>query len=428
MKGFEFTMTELKKLHIIQSVFDGIRTGREASNSLGISERQVWRLVARVKTQGQLGITHANKFNKPIHAFSTEFKDKIVELKLSDKYCEANISHFKDLLKEFENITISYSSLYNILKKKGIVSPMRYKEKKIHRRRKRKEYFGELIQTDATPFDWFNIGKQYSLHGYIDDASGKILGLYMCENECLMGYLEITRQMLKKYGSPQTIYSDRYSVFFPVKSQKITIEEQLEGKEEPTTQYKRITDSLGIELIPASSSQAKGRIERLWKTLQSRLLTEFKIRDIKTIEEANKFLIEYIDTYNKKFAIEPEKQKSKFIPLPSYIDLDLLLTSKLSRKIDNAGTFTINNKRFQIVNNRILPNVKVNIFISHKIGIIVEHNDTRYKVVCINNIPNTFASINLNKLCKEHSLEVKEFATKLCSSNSKECEPLLASS
>ena len=143
-----------------------------------------------------------------------------------------------------------------------------------------------LVQTDGTPFDWFNIGNKYSLHGYIDDATGKILGLYMCENECLMGYLEITRQMLKKYGSPVAIYSDKYSVFFPTSSQKLTTEEQLEGKEKPTTQFHRIMDFLGIELIAASTSQAKGRIERLWETLQDRLVTEFKINNIKTIDDA----------------------------------------------------------------------------------------------------------------------------------------------
>ena len=148
-----------------------------------------------------------------------------------------------------------------------------------------------LVQTDGTPFDWFNIGKKYSLHGYIDDATGKILGLYMCENECLMGYLEITRQMLKKYGSPIAIYSDKYSVFFPTSYQKVTIEEELKGKLKPTTQFHRIMDFLGIELIAASTSQAKGRIERLWETLQDRLVTEFKINHITTIEKLINFYL-----------------------------------------------------------------------------------------------------------------------------------------
>ena len=428
MKEGLYTMNEIKRISIIQSVIDKKRTQKEAAKALNISDRQIRKIVKRFKEEGPDGIKHKNKFNKPSHTFSDDFKQKIIELKLSEDYIDTNFSHFKDLLEERENIKISYSALYNILKNNNIKSKKAHRCKKIHRRRKRKECEGMLVQTDGTPFDWFNIGRKYSLHGYIDDASGKILGLYMCENECLMGYLEITRQMLTNYGSPVAIYSDKYSVFFPSSSQKVTLEEQLAGKEKPTTQFYRIMDFLGIELIPASTSQAKGRIERLWQTLQDRLITEFKLNNIKTIEEANKFLPKYIKKYNKRFAIEPECKDSKFIPLPAYVDLDLLLTNKLTRVIDSAGMFSIQNQKFQIVNNDILPNVKVNIYISHKIGIVVEHKEKRYNVICIENVPSSYSTLNLKNLCKEHQLEVKIFATNLCSSNSKENAPLLVTS
>ena len=423
-----FNMNELKRITIIQSVIDKRRTQKEASIALNISERQIRNLVKRYREEGSIGIKHKNKFNKPSHAFSNDFINKIVELKLSDDYIDTNFSHFRDLLKERENINISYSALYSILKSHNINSKKSHRNRKIHRRRKRKEAEGMLVQTDGTPYDWFNIGKRYSLHGYIDDATGKILGLYMCENECLMGYLEITRQMLENYGSPIAIYSDKYSVFFPTVSQKLTVEEQLEGKEKPTTQFKRIMDSLGIELIAASTSQAKGRIERLWETLQDRLTIEFRLNNIHTIEQANTFLPKYIEKYNKQFAIEPESNESKFIPIPAYVDLDILLTSKITRVIDNAGIFSIKNKKFQIVNNDILPGAKVDIYISHKIGIIVEYKQKRYKVICFDNVPNKYSTLNLNKICKEHELEVKEFATNLCNYNSKEFSPLLVSS
>ena len=428
MKEGMFNMDELKRITIIQSVIDKKRTQSEAAKALKVSDRQIRNLVKRFKEEGPEGLKHKNKLNKPSHAFSDEFKQKIIDLKLSDDYIDTNFCHFRDLLKERENIDISYSALYNILKSNNINSKKSHRLRKTHRRRKRKEAEGMLVQTDGTPYDWFNIGKKYSLHGYIDDATGKILGLYMCENECLMGYLEITRQMLKKYGSPVAIYSDKYSVFFPTSSQKVTIEEQLQGKEKPTTQFKRIMDFLGIELIAASTSQAKGRVERLWQTLQDRLTTEFKINNIATIEDANKFLPKYIEKFNNQFAIEPEILESKFIPLPAYVDLDLLLTNKFTRVIDNSGTFSIENHKFQIVNNDILPNTKVNIYMSHKIGIIVEHKERRYKVISLESVPSTYSRLNLTKLCKEHELEVKEFATNLCSYNSKEYSPLLVSS
>lgn len=246
MKEGIYNMNELKRITIIQSVLDKKRTQKEASIALNLSERQIRKLVKKYREEGPVGLKHKNKNYKPAHAFTEEFKNKIISLKLSNDYCDTNFAHFRDLLKERENIEISYSALYNLLNSNNINSKKSHRDRKTHRRRKRKEAEGLLVQTDGTPYDWFGIGKRYSLHGYIDDATGKIIGLYMCENECLMGYLEITRQMLENYGSPVAIYSDKYSVFFPSSSQKVTVEEQLQGKEKPTTQFKRIMDVLGV--------------------------------------------------------------------------------------------------------------------------------------------------------------------------------------
>lgn len=428
MKGLNFTEMEIEKLIVIQSVIDGKRTGIEAHKILNMSERQVWRLVKKVKENGSSGIKHGNSLKSHSSKITPEFKEKIKILKLSDEYCDTNFSHFKELLEERESIKISYTSVYKILKEFNINSKKKHKERKTHRQRKRKMSEGDLVQADGTPFDWFNDNHMYSIHGFIDDATGKILGLYMCENECLLGYLEVLRQMLVNYGIPKCLYPDKYSVFFPVKAQKLTIEEQLQGKTKPTTQFKRITDALGIDMFPASTSQAKGRIERLWNTLQDRLVTEFKLANIKTIDDANNFLPQYIRKYNKKFAILPKSNESNFVPLPSYIDLNLFLSIKMTRKIDNAGTFTINNKRFQILNNKIIPNSKVNIYISKKIGIIAENNNTKYKVVCIENVPNTYSTLNINKFYIEHSTEIYSFVDKILTYNVKQYEPLLISS
>ena len=131
-------------------------------------------------------------------------------------------------MEERENIKLSYSTVYNILRKNGFTSKNSHKDRITHRRRKRKEHEGDLVQADGTPFDWFENGKMHSIHGFIDDATGKILALYMMDNECLLGYLESLRYMLKNFGIPKVIYPDKYSVFFPAKKQKLTIEEELE--------------------------------------------------------------------------------------------------------------------------------------------------------------------------------------------------------
>lgn len=428
MKGIEFTEMDIEKLIVIQSIIDGKRTGKEASTKLGLSERQIWRMVQKVKNKGVEGIKHDNCFIKQPRFITEEFKEHIKNLKLSDDYCDTNFTHFKELLEERENIKISYTSLYKILTEYGIKSKKKHRDRKIHRQRKRKAHEGDLVQADGTPFDWFQDGHKYSIHGFIDDATGKVLGAYMCEHECLLGYLETLRQMLKNYGIPKCLYPDKFSVFFPTKGQKLTLEEQLEGKEKPTTQFKRIIDVLGIDMFAASTSQAKGRIERLWNTFQDRLVTEFKLAKVKTIDEANEFLEKYIKKYNKKFAVKAESSESNFIPVPSYLDLDLLLSIKITRKIDSSGSFTIQNKKFQILNNNIMPKSRINVYISKKIGIIAEHNNTKYKVICSDNLPNAYSTISMNKFYQEHYEELYSFALKLLSYNAKEKEPILVTS
>lgn len=428
MKEMEFTEMDIEKLIVIQSVIDGKRTGKEASNKLNLSERQIWRLVKKVKNSGVEGIKHGNRFIHQPRFITFEFKEHIKNLKLSDDYCDANFKHFQELIEEHENIKISYTSLYKILTEYGIKSKKKHKDRKTHRQRKRKTHEGDLVQADGTPFDWFKDGHMYSIHGFIDDATGKVLGAYMCEHECLLGYLEVLRQMLKNYGIPKCLYPDKFSVFFPAKGQKITIEEQLQGKEKPTTQFKRIIDVLGIDMFAASTSQAKGRIERLWNTFQDRLVTEFKLNKIKRIDEANEFLKTYIKKYNKQFAVKAKNEESNFVPVPSYIDLDLLLAIKITRKIDSSGSFTIKNKRFQILNNNIMPKSKINIYISKKIGIIAEHNNTKYKVICSDNLPSKYSSISMNEFYKEHYQELYSFALSLLTYDAKEKEPLLVTS
>ena len=428
MKGNYYSMKELKKLVVIQSVIDGKRTGKEASKDLQLSERQIWRLVKKIKTGGSNNIKHGNCNRNPKNKIPIETVEKILELKKSFIYENANFSHFRDLLEERENINLSYSTVYNILNQNGITSKNKHKDRIVHRRRKRKSYEGDLVQADGTPFARFEDGILYSIHGFIDDATGKILGLYMTKNECLLGYLEALRYMLKNFGIPKVIYPDKYSVFFPTSKQKVTIEEELQGKRVPTTQFMDIISTLGIKMYPASTSQAKGRIERLWRTLQDRLITEFRIHNIKNVEDVNKFFKAFIPKYNKQFAVPPEDSDSHFSKVPDYINLDLLLSAKLKRVIDNSGSFTINGQRFQIINNKIPPNVKVDIYINKKNGITVIHNDVRYKVICGSDVPSNYSTHTMNTLYRENNKNVVEIALSMLTYDSKINEPILTNS
>lgn len=373
---------DLKRATLIEACIKGECTVKQVATALGLSERRVKQIKKEVKENGVKSIQHGNRGRKPKNTISDETRKRILELRSSYEYEISNFKHFQELLKERENIDISYSALYNILRNAGIKSPKKHHKTKLHHRRKRKECEGMMLQADGTPFDWFGDGQKYSLHGFVDDATGKITGLYMCKNECLLGYLEVLRQTLEKYGIPISLYPDKYSVFFPPKkvNDHITIEEQLNGREKGITQFGRIVEELGIEMFPASSPQAKGRIERLWETLQSRLTTEFRINNIKTIDEANTFLISYIEKYNSKFSIKASSKKSVFLKLPKSYNLDELLCVRFERTIDNAGVFSVNNSKFQIMDKSLPPKTKVQIYISQKIGMRVKSNNKIYDV------------------------------------------------
>ena len=373
---------DLKRATLIEACIKGQCTVKQVAIALGISERRVKQIKKEVKENGVKSIQHGNRGRKPKNTIPDETRKRILELRSSYEYEISNFKHFQELLKERENISISYSALYNILRNAGIKSPKKHRKTKLHHRRKRKECEGMMLQADGTPFEWFGDGEKYSLHGFVDDATGKITGLYMCKNECLLGYLEVLRQTIENYGIPISLYPDKYSVFFPTKkaSDQLTIEEQLNGREKGITQFGRIVEELGIEMFPASSPQAKGRIERLWETLQSRLVTEFRINKIKDIDSANKFLINYIQKYNSKFAIEATSKENVFLKLPKRYNLDELLCVRFERTIDNAGVFSIKNSRFQIIDKHLPPKTKVQIYLSQKIGMRVKSNNKTYDV------------------------------------------------
>lgn len=371
------------KASVIECCINGTMTIKVAADRLGFSERYVKKLKARYKRLGVSSMLHGNCGKQPKHTIDAQIKSRIIEIWQQPEYEECNFKHFQDFLEEDYNIIISYSALYNLLRKNGYKSPRKHKKIKVHNRRKERASEGELLQVDGTPHQFFYGDNQmYCLHGFIDDAMHKITGLYLSENECMHGYLEVTRQTLKKFGMPLALYADGSSIFFP-KDKELTIEEQLAGITKPSTQYGRMMDELNIKLIHACSSQAKGRVERLWNTLHDRLKTEFRIHKITTLEEANEFLIKYIAKFNKKFSIEPENPQSSFMKLPKYVNLDYLLSVKYVRTVDVSNCISISGTTFLIEAKEILHKKKVEICISKRIGMKVRFNNKWYKITPI---------------------------------------------
>lgn len=366
---------KLNHAHVLaRLVSDSTFTIAEASKAMGLSSRQVIRLKGEYSKYGADALVHKNIGRSPAHAISEERREQIVNLKSSKLFEKANFTHFKEILsREKYNIDISYSALYEILTSVGIKSPKKRRPPKKHRRRKRKAREGIMLQMDASPFDWLNIGQEFSLHGAVDDATGKIAALYLCKNECLQGYFEIMRTVIRYNGIPISIYADRHAIFVSPKDSKLTIEEELKGIHVKDTQFGRAVKQLGITLIKARTAQAKGRIERLWETLQSRLPIEFSLADIKTIDAANTFLANYIEEYNSMFAVDAEDSEKVYRELSPAVNIENILCVVEKRTFDNGGVFSFHNRSFLItpgISERVFPHRgNIDVLISPVFGI-----------------------------------------------------------
>lgn len=375
-RKIELSQKQLVRLHVIENYNSGILSRKSAAAQLNLSERQITRIAEGVKRKGASFLIHKNSGRKPAHATPKETEEAILELFSQQEYNDVNFLHFKDIVAEKLEISISYSALTSILKKAGYQSPKRKRIRKKHHRRKRKEHPGELIQIDASPFDWLRTNSMLNMHGAIDDATGNILGLYLCDNECLYGYWEMMRMSILSYGVPQSVYSDKHTIFRSPKTDKLNTQELASGKRANLTQFGRGLDELGVNLIYANSPQAKGRIERLWNTLQSRLPVEFARRGIRTIKAANEFLKGYISIYNSKFSVKAEG-KSIFVPLRKEFNIDHYLCIKDTRKTDAAGVFSFKARMFQVVNEGypLIPaRAKVDILTGPRIGMLTQYN------------------------------------------------------
>jgi len=367
---------------VISRTNEGFLSVKEAADALGLSARQIKRKKKKVREEGVAALTHKNTAKSRRKKITKETEEKIVALKGSAKYKRSNFNHFRELLAEHHDIKISYSRLYEILTSKGIKSPETRRRFKAHRRRARKAQAGLLQQVDATPFAWFeNDESFYSLHGAIDDATGEITGLYMCKNECLQGYFELLRRVIENYGVPVSVYADRHTIFQSPNKEKAEIDSKIAVND---TQFGRCLKELSVTLIAARSPQAKGRVERLWRTLQGRLPTEFAIRDIATIDAANEFLATYIHDFNSKFGVEPIDAESIFQELSSEIKLDHVLCVKDERTIDSGGVFSYGGKLFKVEDTpragMIPPRAKISVLVSSSFGIKIEYRKMIFDV------------------------------------------------
>ena len=353
---------------VIKKAISGkLKTGQAAAK-LGVSKQYVNRLKKAYSEKGPSCFAHGNKGKPPKWKTDPETERRILEL-YGGKYSGFNFKHFLEKLNEEEGITIGYRPLHRILTSAGLRSPKRHKtrkEKAKHPSRPRRQCFGELLQIDASIHNWFGEAlPKATLHGAIDDATGTVMGLWFEKEETLKGYYEMMWQILNKYGIPEAFYGDNRTIFeFRRLSEKAqTIDRDVH------VNFKRMCQQLGIELITTSVSQAKGRIERLWGTLQSRLISELRLRGIATIDEANAYLPEFMADHNRRFAVKPDMESSLFAPAPSPKEIDFYLSTEFQRVADNGSSFGFEGRRHQLVDEdgivaRIPPKTVIDIYVT----------------------------------------------------------------
>ena len=377
MRKVELRMNEQEKYEVIKELVDHNGNKNRASKKLGISRRQIDRLIIKYKEKGKSGFVHGNRGHIPTKALDKSISEDIILL-YRTKYQDFNFNHFKEYLEEEENINVSYDFIYKHLTKAGILSPKArkktkrkfikqklLKEKKInlsmnkeqintiinheisledsHPRNEKPKYFGEIIEMDGSIHLWFGVKKE-CLHLAIDKATSTIVGAYFDKQETLKGYYNILYQILNNYGIPYSFLTDNRTVFnyMSLNPDKRTSDKDV------LTQFGYACKQLGIDLKTTSISQAKGLIERTNGTFQGRLVNELKLNGITTIEEANKYLTEiFVPKFNNKFAMNYKKFKSVFEKSPELNSINYTLAILTPRKIDSGNSIKFKNKYYQ---------------------------------------------------------------------------------
>lgn len=345
--GLSLRRDDERRALVLQRVDAGVLSIAEGAALLGVGERQVHRLLAAYRQAGARGVVHGNRGRRPAHALEEHVRETILAL-ARDKYAGVNHTHLAELLAEREGISIGRSTLSRLLHEAGLASPRPQKRRSKHRsRRERYPQEGMLVQVDASHHDWLQgRGPRLALLGAIDDATGKVASARFHPTEDARGYMLLLRDICLRHGPPQALYSDKHAVFWPTIGE--SLDEQLAGRRSPT-QFGRAMAELGIQLIAAHSPQAKGRIERLWGTLQDRLVSELRLGGVTTMEQANAFLPGFLRRFDRTFAVEAREPGSAYGDRQRAATLDAILCFKHARVVSKDNTVKFDQMVFQLL-------------------------------------------------------------------------------
>ena len=373
MRKVELMDKEQEKYKVIKTLVDNNGNKKRAAITLGCTTRTINRLIKLYKDKGKAGFVHGNRGKAPACKYDDDLKQQVITM-YKEEYLDTNYTHFSEIVEADLNVKISPNTINTWLREEAyIVSPkatrktqkamkkflkqlesgsLSIKEKNkvidaedilestvTHQRRPRCKNEGEMIQMDASSYEWVK-GCVWHLHVAIDDATGKIVGAYFDDQETLKGYYHVLEQILTNHGIPYMFYTDRRTVF-EYKRKNTLLDE-----DDTFTQFSYACKNLGIEIKTTSVAQAKGRVERLNQTLQSRLPVELRRSKVKTIEQANEFLAHYVEIFNSKFALQLDSSKNVFEAQPSPEVINQTLAVISHRKIDSGNSIKYMNKYY----------------------------------------------------------------------------------
>lgn len=344
MKELTLNKREQTRLQVLNLVLEGKCKVAESASLMGVSERHTWRLLAAYRKEGAAALAHGNRGREPSNILPGEIKRKVLEL-AQGRYSGFNHSHLTEKLEEPEGLDLSRSTVRRILIAEGLRSPRKRRPPKHRSRRERRSQEGMMLQIDGSQHDWLQgRGPYLTLVGAVDDATGTVPYALFREHEDAHGYFLLLREIIERKGIPLALYSDRHSIFVHSPSKEESLEEQLLGKAEPT-QFGRALEELGIQSILALSPQAKGRVERLWGTFQGRLVAELRLAEVNSLEEANKFLIDYLPKFNSRFGVPAAEDGLAYRQPNTSSGLERVLCFKYQRTVaaDNTVSFYGNN-------------------------------------------------------------------------------------
>ena len=368
MKDVILNQLEQTRLHVLNSVLEHQLPAAQAAEILGVSERHAWRLLAAYRREGAAALAHGNRGRKPRNTVSDVEADAVVRL-ASTTYAGANHTHLTELLRDREGIDLSRPTVRRILTRAGISSPRHRRPPKHRVRRQRMPQAGMLVQIDGSFHRWLgDDGPQFTLLLAVDDATSAVVNAVFSPEEDTRSYFTLIQGLIQRWGRPIALYGDRHGVFkFSGKPRHI--QPPVEA-----THFSRAMEELGIQQIFARSPQAKGRVERAAGTFQDRLVTELRLADAKTIDQANAVLRDFLPRYNTQFAVPPELADPAYRPWCSQRPLEEILCFKHTRKVARDNTV-----KYQWRTLQLLPGTERSSYAGVQVEVI-EHADGRLQI------------------------------------------------